>query len=506
MSVPVKYREIGDFHEYYSGERTAPCLTVFIGGNHEASNYLRELYYGGWVAPNIYYMGAANVLRLGPLRIAGLSGIWKGYDYRKPHHEKIPYNTDDVKSAFHVREIDVRKLLQIRTQIDIGLSHDWPKNVWLGGDCNSLLRKKPFFKDDIESGSLGSIAAKYVLDKLRPPYWFSAHLHVKFSSVVTHRDDIKDEKAQQVSMAQTDGVSEPPKNDDEIDLELDESDNAETSVLKNADEIDVDVDNDEGTQAASAHDQQVGDDSHRNGAAHESAKVSQELRAQLPASFSRARDDHSTLKRLPPPPAIKNRETRFLALDKCLPGREFLQMIEVPSANEVDRSNPLRLSYDPEWLAITRVFARELQDGDPSANIPADKGDAYYSPLVKANEAWVTENLNTDDMFVPEDFEVTAPVYEASLGLNPRGQNLPQSNAHTDNFCKLLQIPNPFRISEEEIEAKGWLGQECVPMPDAPSGGDARSRGHPGRGRGRGRGRRFRGGGFRGQGSGRGWR
>jgi len=42
---------------YYSGEKTAPVLTIFIGGNHEASNYLQELPYGGWVAPNIYYLG-----------------------------------------------------------------------------------------------------------------------------------------------------------------------------------------------------------------------------------------------------------------------------------------------------------------------------------------------------------------------------------------------------------------------------------------------------------------
>ena len=32
-------------------------LTIFVGGNHEASNHLQELPYGGWVAPNIYYLG-----------------------------------------------------------------------------------------------------------------------------------------------------------------------------------------------------------------------------------------------------------------------------------------------------------------------------------------------------------------------------------------------------------------------------------------------------------------
>ncbi|KAL6235806.1 hypothetical protein BDW75DRAFT_128033 [Aspergillus navahoensis] len=186
MSVPNKYKEIGDFHEYYSGQRTAPYLTIFIGGNHEASNHLFELYYGGWVAPNIYYMGAANVLRFGPLRIAGLSGIWKGRDYRKPHFERLPYNDDDIKSIYHVRELDVRKLLQIRTQIDVGLSHDWPRQVEYCGDWQQLFRVKPFFRRDSENGTLGSTAAEYVLNRLRPAYWFSAHLHVKFAASVQH--------------------------------------------------------------------------------------------------------------------------------------------------------------------------------------------------------------------------------------------------------------------------------------------------------------------------------
>lgn len=45
---------------YYSGEKMAPVLTIFIGGNHEASNHLQELPYGGWVAPNIYFLGRAR--------------------------------------------------------------------------------------------------------------------------------------------------------------------------------------------------------------------------------------------------------------------------------------------------------------------------------------------------------------------------------------------------------------------------------------------------------------
>ena len=43
LTCPPKYREIKDFHEYYTGKLKAPILTIIIGGNHEASNYMREL-------------------------------------------------------------------------------------------------------------------------------------------------------------------------------------------------------------------------------------------------------------------------------------------------------------------------------------------------------------------------------------------------------------------------------------------------------------------------------
>ena len=60
MAVPPKYRSMQDFWRYYSGEKRAPVLTIFIGGNHESSDFLIELPYGGWVAPNIFYMGYAK--------------------------------------------------------------------------------------------------------------------------------------------------------------------------------------------------------------------------------------------------------------------------------------------------------------------------------------------------------------------------------------------------------------------------------------------------------------
>lgn len=85
--------------------QVAPILTVFVGGNHEAANHLRELYvalsmavtvinphvhhshhsryYGGWAAPNIFFLGYSGVLNYGGLRIGGFSGIFKRYDFFK---------------------------------------------------------------------------------------------------------------------------------------------------------------------------------------------------------------------------------------------------------------------------------------------------------------------------------------------------------------------------------------------------------------------------------------
>lgn len=45
MAVPPKYRDIGTFHKYYSGVKKAPILTIFVGGNHEASSYLQGEYF-----------------------------------------------------------------------------------------------------------------------------------------------------------------------------------------------------------------------------------------------------------------------------------------------------------------------------------------------------------------------------------------------------------------------------------------------------------------------------
>ena len=478
--MPTKYYAMHDFHEYYSGARTAPYLTLFIGGNHEASNYMWELYYGGWAAPKIYYMGAANVIRLGPLRIAGLSGIWKGYNYKKPHYERLPYNSDDVRSIYHVRELDVRKLLQIRSQVDIGLSHDWPRSMEWKGDYKQLFKWKPDFEQEAKDGTLGSVAATTVLEHLRPAHWFSAHMHTKFAGLWEHSD------RQDAASTSVDAVngSISTKNAEEIDLEM--TDDGPTAVPKNEAEIDLDMDDDDEPPTAPIAETS---ESEVPGKANDSSEVPQDLRDLLPASFAPRKIE--PIAKLPFPVEITNKTTRFLALDKCLPKRSFLQLVEITPHSPTDLQRPLQLEYDQEWLAITRVFASDLQVGDADAQVPADKGDVFYRPLIEKEMEWVEENLiKSGKMTIPEDFAQTAPVYEPALGIHVQESPQEYSNPHTQTFCDLLQIPNAFHASEEERAQMMQSGPRPEQQRSNRGGGKGRGGGYRGnRGRGGGRGR-----------------
>ncbi|KAL2799866.1 lariat debranching enzyme, C-terminal domain-containing protein [Aspergillus keveii] len=622
MSVPLRYREIGDFHEYYSGQRTAPYLTIFIGGNHEASNYMFELYYGGWVAPNIYYMGAANVLRCGPLRIAALSGIFKGYNYRTSHYERLPYNEEEIKSIYHVRELDVRKLLQVRTQVDVGLSHDWPHKIEYCGDWNQLFQKKRGFREDSENGKLGSQAARYVLDRLRPAYWFSAHLHVKFAACLQHTipeiehhfgldgagasltalsgkvfDILAGEEEQQQTAPQEEesrrqsvpdrDTSQPilpqPANEDapilnmqseaaaapsqntvenvpdrlaawqnfgdvaakneaaendrffaeqgrnppsptpdvkhnltwrKVDSDEDGVGRKVASVerngaprekkqktkhhdqVMNADEIDLGLDSDSDLDAEPLTAKRPMAESTNNPKPSTQSDVSEDLRKQLPSSFA-----------APPPPqprpvpvqapfpaAIKNTTTNFLALDKCGPRDEFLQLLEIDPVSEATNAQverPFRLQYDKEWLAITRVFAADLQLGNHSARPPSDRGGAVYRPLIEREEAWVEENIvKAGKLDVPENFVITAPIYNPAVPITVEEQSREYTNPQTAAFCDLINIRNKFHLSEEERDARIAAGpRPCDNLGwNRPRRGGYGGRGRDGGGRGRGRG------------------
>lgn len=65
------------------------------------------------------------------------------------HFERPPYDHNTIKSVYHVREYDVRKLMQVKEPIDVFLSHDWPVRITDYGDWRELVRRKHYFKQEV---------------------------------------------------------------------------------------------------------------------------------------------------------------------------------------------------------------------------------------------------------------------------------------------------------------------------------------------------------------------
>ncbi|XP_057794236.1 lariat debranching enzyme isoform X2 [Salvia miltiorrhiza] len=303
-------------------------------------------YYGGWAAPQIYFLGFAGVVKFGNIRIGGLSGIYKANHYRLGHYEKLPYNEQDIRSIYHVREYDVHKLMQVQEPIDIFLSHDWPCGITDHGNVRNLIRQKPFFEREISEGTLGSRAAADLLAKLMPPYWFSAHLHCKFPALVQHG----------------------------------------------------------------------------NGGSL----------------------------------------TKFLALDKCIAGRKFLQIFEIES-----EPGPYELHYDEEWLAITKKFNPIF----PRTRAPAKFSDATLN--IEECRQFVKNKLQTRGSR-PFEFVQTAPChnpYQSVVSNFPSGHC---RNPQTEAFLELLGLQYCLDTYSEsrELQSSGSLvsrGSVCsedIPIDD----------------------------------------
>ncbi|KAK9374818.1 lariat debranching enzyme, C-terminal domain-containing protein [Lipomyces chichibuensis] len=481
MAVPAKYHRLGDFHAYYSGKTVAPILTLFIGGNHEASNYLWELYYGGWVAPNIYYVGAGNILNFGGVRIGGLSGIWKEGDYYKGHFERVPYTEGTKRSIYHVRQYDVLKLYQVSEQVEIMVSHDWPAGVEHFGRLNELLTKKKFLKSDIDNKALGSPPAMSLLGRIRPRCWLSAHLHVKYAAIVKHKQTGEStivrtgqanpmtECVRQISttIMPKEGSAENARG---VRIGIDDvmpttADGAVPNTYANEDEIEIDIfSGEEASRCPSTDDKSLVEES--DGDQHNLAievpgqvlttSLVRQIEA-LPEERANAISDLTTSARLVPiedeaatrHTEITKRdsgftETRFLALDKCLPRREFLQVIQVPTQERIGTAH--QLCYDPEWLAITKATEpyMSLDERQPKLFATATEQEVLEESIRKARE-WVQKNIvEVGKLEIPSNFVHTAPFSQSddSSMRTAKFQPIEYNNAQTQDFCDLLGIPN----------------------------------------------------------------
>ncbi|CCH60106.1 hypothetical protein TBLA_0C03020 [Henningerozyma blattae CBS 6284] len=285
MSVPPKFRRMGDFTHYYHDDIPPvqlPFLTLVIGGNHESMRHLLQLPFGGWLCPNVYYMGYSNVIWYKGLRIGGLSGVYYNRDTHtsRPTWQELEEKgwARHVRSLYHVRDVDTGPLFALSSSnelgIDLMLSHDWPTGVTNQeyGDTKGLLRLKPYFAKEVAQGCLGSPINWSLLTHLKPSWWLSAHLHVRYRATIRHAKQ---------------------DNPEAIDLDLDLE---ETSPSQDT-------------------------------------TTSQD---------NKKENTNTSLK------------TEFLALDKCLPGRRWLEVIDIQPRNHKDPRisalDPSRLYVDPEFL------------------------------------------------------------------------------------------------------------------------------------------------------------
>ncbi|KAK7061209.1 RNA lariat debranching enzyme [Favolaschia claudopus] len=336
MKAPTKFRLMKDFHNYYAGRKMAPILTIVVGGNHEAMGHMWECFHGGWLAPNIYFLGYAGcVLVDGWLRVAGSSGIYKAEDYKKGYFERIPYIPSTLSSAYHTRQYGVERLLKLNdngAKVDIFMSHDWPVGIERHGDTQALLRETPRLEMSIRSNTLGSKPLASILDKLKPMQWVSGHMHIRFTAEVHHKSD-------------------------------------------------------------------------------------------------------------------DSQSTKFLALSKPGAGREFLEVIEVPTPADRrppngTRSHTPELFFDPQWLAIVRAFAPFMPLEVKAPPLPSVE---EANALIEEALQWVHQNIGTKPILEVQVFSQTAPPTRTSSGeddknVTPRSYTNPQTQA----FCDMLGIQNHF--------------------------------------------------------------
>lgn len=162
VPAPARYRVLGDFAEYGS---KYPAEVVFIGGNHEPVRALEPAWGGGEVAPGVRFLGRSGVVERYGLRIAGLSGNYRGRDYARPLSPLASDNCNK-KEQLYIRKGDTELLLGERP-VDILLMHDWPRRL---AECAEL----PFGRLDSERGYREGDA---ILDALRPRIVLLGHMH-----------------------------------------------------------------------------------------------------------------------------------------------------------------------------------------------------------------------------------------------------------------------------------------------------------------------------------------
>jgi len=264
-----------------------------------------------------------------------------------------------------------------------------------------------------------------LLRNLRPKWWFSAHLHVRFEATVCHDQDGNPQPQEAQHVVQPTAV-----NPDEIAIDDDDEFN-DAPAPQVAGPVDALAGPSPPAPAVSSNPDEI------------------------------TLDDEAEDVATPPQPPSGNTETKFLALDKCLPKRDFLEIIDLPSAfdslppaSSGERRIP-KLGFDPEWLAITKAFDSLFPVSRRQAAYP---DESAARGLIKEQLAWVQENVqakssptstsssnDSASLFKALDDVQTFSQVAPGPGTegNAKNQQPPYyASPQTEAFCKMLEIDN----------------------------------------------------------------
>lgn len=136
------------------------------------------------------------------------------------------------------------------------------------------------------------------------------------------------------------------------------------------------------------------------------------------------------------------RVTKFLALDKCLPKRKFLQVLEVRSQED----GPVQLSYDLEWLTILYLTNHLLSVKSSIHYMPGQySSDRWtYTPTAKEKQT-VYEKFGSN-LRIPLNFNRTVKPYDPDDTNTPIERPRLLINDQTTQFCQMLGIDDPSAL------------------------------------------------------------
>jgi len=266
----------------------------------------------------------------------------------------------------------------------------------------------------VEDNNLGSPPNEELLNAIRPNWWFSAHLHVKFEASIRHRRAAAADAAPAAPIclvpSQVAGGSGSVRRSEEI---------PETNVARAEG-----VTNFVGLESSSC-----------------------------PTSNAL--------------PDLTEQMTRFLSLDKALPRRQHLQILNIVVDEECDDDDEEshdaggekvahQLEYDLEWLAILKK-THALTRAHPSfVAVPREPLTVSEDDLedVRArlrrrhaeSRSRGAEESRGNPFAVPRNFRVTVPPHDAPGSHVPPCGGRMIGNPQTDELLRVMGLPHVVTV------------------------------------------------------------